>query len=236
VQGNSAAEVFFFFVLVIEIADEVGSSPIWQALAGPLFCGDRLTAIDAQYPAVESPPAPKDSFLAWWIRYTREGCSVSVLFGRQSGHSVALKLVFFQGSDSGHRPTAEGQIIRQSILRKGVTLKRTWAFRVVRQSGSDCNGLSENGAEDVVCGRAILKMPTAIRKSPVIAPQGQGPLGGRSRCRSGIHPVEPTRTRGKAKILAIVAPERDQKSRKQMAQYCFTRVILNGNLNGGKVT
>jgi len=70
----------------------------------------------------------------------------------------------------------------------------------------------------------------------MMAPQGHGPLGETSRSALGIQPVEPIRKRGRADILAIVAPERDQKSRRRMARTCSTRVIVNGNPDGGKVT
>jgi hypothetical protein len=65
-----------------------------------------------------------------------------------------------------------------------------------------------------------------------MAPQGHGPLGETSRLAFGIQPVEPTRERGRADILAIRA-ERDQKFR--MVRTCSTCVIVNGNPDGGKL-
>jgi len=61
-------------------------------------------------------------------------------------------------------------------------------------------------------------VPMATRNRPRMTPQGQGPLGGRSRSLAGIHPVEAIRKNGKAEILAIFAPERDHKSRMRMIQ------------------
>jgi hypothetical protein len=69
-----------------------------------------------------------------------------------------------------------------------------------------------------------------------MAPQGQGPLGGTLRSLVGIQPVEPIRQTGNADILATLAPERDQKSRKRMAQARSTPVIVAGNPDAGKVT
>jgi hypothetical protein len=79
-------------------------------------------------------------------------------------------------------------------------------------------------------------MLTVIKSKPMMAPQGHGPLGGRSRSRLGIQPVAPIKIRGTADILAILAPERDQNSRKRMARTCSTPLIVNGNPEGGKVT
>jgi hypothetical protein len=69
-----------------------------------------------------------------------------------------------------------------------------------------------------------------------MAPQGQGPLGGRLRSLMGIQPVEPIRQTGNAEILASLAPERDQKFRKRMAKTRLTLVIVAGNPASGKVT
>lgn len=61
-----------------------------------------------------------------------------------------------------------------------------------------------------------------------MAPHGHGPFGGRSRFRLGIQPVAPITTTGKADVLAIVAPERDQKIRK-MPRTGSIRLIMNGS-------
>jgi len=58
-------------------------------------------------------------------------------------------------------------------------------------------------------------------ESPMMAPQGQGPLGGTSSILAGTHPVAPTRNKGRANILAKVAPKRNQESRKTIASVCF---------------
>lgn len=45
--SSPSAAVFLFFVgCVVKVADEVGLSPGWHALAGILLGGDRLAAID----------------------------------------------------------------------------------------------------------------------------------------------------------------------------------------------
>lgn len=69
-----------------------------------------------------------------------------------------------------------------------------------------------------------------------MAPQGQGPLGGRLRSLMGIQPVEPITQTGNADILATLAPERDQKSRNRMAQARSIPMIVAGNPDSGKVT
>ena len=66
--------------------------------------------------------------------------------------------------------------------------------------------------------------------------QGHGPFGGTSRSFAGIHPVEAIRNNGNANILAIFAPERDQKSRMRMTQSRFTALIVDGSADDGKVT
>ena len=55
-----------------------------------------------------------------------------------------------------------------------------------------------------------------MAKMPIMAPQGQGPFGGKSRCLFGIQPVAPTRNSGRARILAIVAPDPDLESRRRL--------------------
>ena len=45
------------------------------------------------------------------------------------------------------------------------------------------------------------------QKSPISAPQGQGPFGPSSSSLLGIQPVRVTTKRGKDEILAMVAPE-----------------------------
>ena len=60
---------------------------------------------------------------------------------------------------------------------------------------------------DVSCGRSNRKSETRIMERPIMAPQGQGPLGGRSSVSVGIQPVEPTRNKGKADILARTQQE-----------------------------
>lgn len=68
-----------------------------------------------------------------------------------------------------------------------------------------------------------------------MAPQGHGPFGGRSSSALGIQPVEPIRRRGKADVLAILAPERDQNFRGQIARTGDIQMIMNGNPERGKL-
>jgi len=82
----------------------------------------------------------------------------------------------------------------------------------------DYYDLMDGDPEREYSGRNSLAVAKAIRDDPTIAPQGQGPLGGRSRSLAGIQPVEVIRKIGKADILATRAPERDQKFRKRVAQ------------------
>lgn len=63
-----------------------------------------------------------------------------------------------------------------------------------------------------------------------MAPQGQGPLGGTSSSAFGIQPVEPIKRSGKADVLAILAPERDQNFRGKIARTGSIRLIMNGGL------
>jgi len=79
-------------------------------------------------------------------------------------------------------------------------------------------------------------MPTTISNSARMTPQGHGPFGGTSRSLAGIHPVEAIRNSGNADILAIFAPERDQKSRMRMTQCRSTALIVDGCADNGKVT
>jgi hypothetical protein len=76
-----------------------------------------------------------------------------------------------------------------------------------------------------------------MKKSPTIAPQGQGPLGPTSRSLFGIQPVKLTTRRGKAEILAIVARERmNQESRTRIDGTRPMPLIVNGTQAGRKVT
>jgi hypothetical protein len=76
-----------------------------------------------------------------------------------------------------------------------------------------------------------------MKKIPTIAPQGQVPLGPSSRSLFGIQPVRPTTRRGKAEILAIVAPERlNQESRTRIDGTRPMPLIVNGTHDGRKVT
>jgi hypothetical protein len=79
-------------------------------------------------------------------------------------------------------------------------------------------------------------MPATMKKSPTKAPQGQGPLGPSSRSLFGIQPVRLTTRRGKAEILAIVAPERmNQESRNRIDGTRAMPLIVNGLKMGEKL-
>ena len=65
-----------------------------------------------------------------------------------------------------------------------------------------------------------------MRDTPMIAAHGQGPLGGRSRYLFGSHPVDTIRKRGKANILAMAVPKRDQEGLKN----CLLTLSLNSGL------
>lgn len=69
-----------------------------------------------------------------------------------------------------------------------------------------------------------------------MTPHGHGPLGGRSRSLAGIHPVDAIRKSGNADILAILAPEHDQKFRMRMIKARSTMEIVDGGADDGKVT
>ena len=72
-----------------------------------------------------------------------------------------------------------------------------------RDWGELQDGISDKRAR----GRRMPTIPTVISDTPTMAPHGQGPLGGRSRLTFGIQPVEPTRKKGNANVLAIETPE-----------------------------
>ena len=99
----------------------------------------------------------------------------------------------------------------------------------------DSYDLIDDDPEREFSGRNIPAPAKAIRNDPMMAPQGQGPLGGRSRSLAGIQPVDVIRKIGKANILATRAPERDHKFRKRMTQPCSTSVIVNGSADTGKL-
>jgi len=69
-----------------------------------------------------------------------------------------------------------------------------------------------------------------MMERPTIAPQGHGPLGGTSSISFGTQPVEPSKNKGRADILANVTPERNQTPRKSMASACSTRLIVIGRV------
>jgi hypothetical protein len=85
-------------------------------------------------------------------------------------------------------------------------------------------------------GRSSPKRPTTLKESPISAPQGQGPFGPSSSSLFGIQPVRPTRRRGKAEILAIVAPDRmNQESRNRTDGTCPMPLIVKGTQDGRKL-
>ena len=93
------------------------------------------------------------------------------------------------------------------------------------------------GSENVGRGRSSPKRATTMREIPMIAPQGQGPLGPISRSLFGIQPVRTTTRRGNAEILAIVARARiNQESRNRIDGTRPMPLIVNETQDGQKVT
>ena len=95
----------------------------------------------------------------------------------------------------------------------------------------------DGGSENVCGGMSSPKTPTAMKKRPINAPHGQGPLGPNSSSLFGIQPVSPTTRRGKAETRAIVAPDRlNHESRNRIAVICPMPLIVNGTRGKRKVT
>jgi hypothetical protein len=69
----------------------------------------------------------------------------------------------------------------------------------------------------------------------MMAPHGHGPLGGKSRFRLGIQPVEPINRSGSDALLTSVAPERDKKLRQLSLRTGPIQEIMNGIPEGQKL-
>jgi hypothetical protein len=94
----------------------------------------------------------------------------------------------------------------------------------------------DGGSEVASGGRIRPKRATTIKEIPMNASQAPGPFGPSSSSLFGIQP-RPTTTRGKAEILAMVAPDLlNHESRDPAPGDCPMSLIVNGTREGGNVT
>lgn len=104
----------------------------------------------------------------------------------------------------------------------------------VRKPADQDGNADESGddaSQDVSRASSSPTRPTTITKMPIMGPQGQGPLGGKSRCLLGIQPVAPISNSGRAEILARVAPDRDHESRRRLVGTSSTSFDCEGRFS-----